>query len=92
MVRRLVHRTDQNAKALTQVLEQCGVQVTSFQSAGNGIPDAYCTKGPKRGAWVEFKAPDGKLTPDQERFIGAFLEPVWILRTTEDCMRLAASM
>lgn len=83
-------RTDANHRAIAAYLRAKGCLVFSLHTVGKGLPDLLVLIPGGRLALVEVKGPKGKLTPDQEKFIGEGW-PVVVVRDEGDCDRLLRS-
>ena len=80
-------KVDANQELIVDALRAIGVSVQSLASIGKGCPDLVAAKGDK--CWlIEVKGPKGKLTPDQERWIGNWRGTVHVLRTPDEALKL----
>lgn len=80
-------KVDQNQQEIVDALRAAGASVQSLASLGKGVPDLLCAKDGQ--CWlIEVKGPDGKLTPDQVRWIGQWKGPVSIVREPDDALRV----
>lgn len=84
---RTAAKIDSNQPLIVESLRAIGVSVQSLASVGKGCPDIVAAKGDK--CWlIEIKGPKGKLTPDQERWIGAWRGTVHVIRTADEALKL----
>jgi hypothetical protein len=76
------HRTDANADAIIEAMEQCGATVY------RGGP-LDCIVGIRGESWlVEIKTAKGKLREKQKKFLALWKGSVSVIRTVEDGVRL----
>lgn len=84
---RLAAKVDANQGEIVKALRAIGVSVQSLASIGKGCPDLVAAKGGQ--CWlIEVKAPKGKLTDDQVKWIEAWRGHVHIVRTVDDALQL----
>lgn len=84
---RLAAKVDANQGEIVKALRAIGVSVQSLASIGRGCPDLVAAKGAQ--CWlIEVKAPKGKLTDDQVKWIEAWRGHVHIVRTVDDALQL----
>lgn len=89
---RLRAKVDRNHAEIVSAFRQAGCSVVSLAQLGKGVPDLLVGRG-EALRLVEVKAEGGSLTPDQERFIEAWLGPdVVIVRTAEEARLLFANL
>jgi Holliday junction resolvase len=80
-------KVDANQGQIVDALRAIGVSVQSLASIGKGCPDLIAAKGDK--CWVvEVKGEKGRLTPDQEKWIGNWRGTVHIIRTVDEALKL----
>ena len=80
-------KIDVNQPLIVDALRAIGVSVQSLATVGKGCPDLVAAKGDK--CWlIEVKGPKGKLTPDQERWIGNWRGTVHVIRTADEALKL----
>jgi Holliday junction resolvase len=80
-------KVDANQGQIVDALRAIGVSVQSLASIGKGCPDLIAAKGDK--CWViEVKGEKGRLTPDQEKWIGNWRGVVHIIRTVDEALKL----
>lgn len=80
-------KVDLNQAEVVEALRSAGVSVQSTAAIGKGFPDLIAARGDR--AWtIEVKGPDGKLTPDQVKFIAAWRGVVHIVRSAEEALLL----
>jgi hypothetical protein len=75
-------RIDANQPDIVEAFRSRGVSVAILSALGNGVLDLLISL---RGftMLVEVKMPDGKLTPDQKRFMAGWQGAVSIVRDEE---------
>lgn len=81
-------RRDVNQGEIVQALRFAGYQVIDLASTGDGIPDLMVVSKYRRIVLLEIKAPGGKLTEPEKRFIADFRGPVHIARSVEDALTI----
>ena len=80
-------KVDANQAAIAGALRASGASVLDLSRVGQGCPDILAAKGEK--SWlIEVKGPNGKLTPDQVRFIDDWRGHVHIVRTVDEALIL----
>lgn len=69
-----------------EALRDHGCTVTSLAAVGRGVPDLLVGHL-RTNHLLEVKGAKGRLTPDQERWVGAWRGAVHVVRTVEDALR-----
>lgn len=80
-------KVDANQAEIVQALRDAGATVKDLSKVGQGCPDllvGYNTVN----YLIEVKVPGGKLTPDQRVFHSQWLGKVYIVRTSDEALRI----
>ena len=82
---RLVARVDANQNEIVAGLRSIGVSVQHIHMIGHGVPDLLC--GFRGQTFLfEVKTAKGKLTPDEDAWLGEWRGHAAIVRTIEDAI------
>lgn len=85
---RLAARVDRNQAVIVEALRKAGAQVLDMSRVGGGVPDLLCCSRSGRMFFVEVKTEEGRLTDDQDEFLGQWRGPAHIVRTPEEALRV----
>ena len=82
---RTAARVDANQAEIVSDLRDIGASVQHLHTIGKGCPDLLVAW--KGYLWLfELKSKNGKLTPDEVRWIDEWPEPVFIVKTVDQAV------
>lgn len=86
-----IKSTDANHAEIVGQAREAGVEILDTHVVGRGFPD--CIAIWRGGFWlIEIKTADGELTDPEKRFALRSRTPVYIVRSTDELLRLIGAI